>query len=138
MSVLSITPVHAAVMCGVHGLEARLDSYLEAGADIDIPCGNDASTPLMAALVSGQSGIAAYLISHGASVNQHDAASQPVSKYAVAAVGRIPAWHQEALSQTDTVELFVNDDPHANSIVQETIALLQHQGRLSILIIMSI
>jgi ankyrin repeat protein len=132
MCASAISPLHAAVLCGVDGLDVRLRAYMAAGADVDLPCGDDGSTPLMSALVTGQIDIAAFLISRGSSVNRYDALAQPVLKHAVAAAGRTPSWHVVPDLDADFPALILESDSRANAVINASLALLQERGQYGI------
>lgn len=83
----SVTPIHAAILCGAETSQARLSAYVEAGASVDLPA-TDGTTALMVALVSGQLGVADFLLERGARIDAADAHGQPVVKYAATSVDR--------------------------------------------------
>jgi hypothetical protein len=124
MGIAAATALHAAVLCGTPALEPRLKAYVDAGADVDAPSGADSTTPLMAALLSGQTSVASFLLSRGANVDALDGVSQPVLKYALGSVGRTPVWNHAGIAST----LCVRDDQHANACVNSAIKLLLMHG----------
>ena len=122
---LSITPLHAAILCGVDTGSDRLTAYALAGAAIDIPA-DDGTTALMAAFLTRQPSAIEFLLSRGACVDACDFRSQPVSKYAAASVGCLPSWQFGVENPSD---LSVVDDDATSLFAATCITSLQRHGK---------